>query len=271
MSEADTQGLFSEAYYRSHCGERAYQHDEVWYNFFDIVAERIVADIQPKTVLDAGCAYGILVERLRSRGVEAWGIDISEYAISQVAPAVRDFCRVGSILDPLPATYDLIVSIEVVEHLPEADSMRAIENLCRHSNDILLSSTPYDYKEPTHFNVQPPEYWARQFARHSFYRDLEFDGSFITPWAARFRRLAGPVPEVIQNYERVMWRMKNELSELRGLAVEQHRLLKEHEARWAELETGDTWKMVEKIQGLRLRFIPVGSRRERWLRKIRGK
>jgi len=271
VSEAEPNSLFSEAYYRSHCGERAYQHDEAWINFFDIVAGRIVADIRPKTVLDAGCAYGILVDRLRARGVEAWGIDISEYAISQVAPAVREYCWVGSILDPLPATYDLIVSIEVVEHLPEADSMRAIENLCRYSGDVLLSSTPYDYKEPTHFNVQPPDYWARQFARHSFFRDLEFDGSFITPWAARFRRFAGPVPEIIQDYERVMWRMKDELAELRGSVVEQHRQLKEHEARWAELGQGPTWQMVEKIQGLRTKLIPVGSRRERWLRKIQGK
>ena len=45
---------------------------------------------------------GILVERLRARGVVAWGIDISEYAISRVAPEIKDFCSVGSIIDPKP-------------------------------------------------------------------------------------------------------------------------------------------------------------------------
>ena len=183
MTEPSSQSLFDAAYYRSHCGDIAYQHNEAWINFFDHVAQRIVADIQPKTVLDAGCAYGILVERLRDRGIEAYGVDISDYAIEHVSPAVRPFCRVGSILDPLPQRYDLIVSIEVVEHIPAVDVVHVIENLCGYSDDILISTTPYDYKEPTHFNVQPPDYWARQFARCAFYRDLEFDGSFISPWA----------------------------------------------------------------------------------------
>ena len=45
-------------------------------NFFDWIAERITRDINPKTVLDAGCAMGFLVEGLRARGVEAWGVDV---------------------------------------------------------------------------------------------------------------------------------------------------------------------------------------------------
>lgn len=40
---------------------------------FDSIAERLVKDICPKTVLDAGCAMGFLVETLRQKKVEAWG------------------------------------------------------------------------------------------------------------------------------------------------------------------------------------------------------
>lgn len=271
MGDENSPGLFGAEYYRTQCGDIPYQRNEAWLEFFDIVAERIISDIQPKTVLDAGCAFGILVERLRARGIEAWGIDISEYAIGKVAPEMQKYCRVGSILDPLPQQYDLIVSIEVVEHMPDGDSKRAIENICAYSNDILISTTPYDYKEPTHFNVQPPDYWARQFARQSFFRDLDFDASFISPWAARYRRHVGPVPEIIQAYERTLWRMKNELNELRGSIIEQHQQLQQHETRWAELATGDTWQMVQKIQSLRTKLIPTGSRREGFLKKIRGK
>lgn len=271
MGEENSQSLYDAVYYRSHCSDTTYQRDEDWLIFFDSIAERIIKDIQPKTVLDAGCAFGMLVERLRARGVEAWGIDISDYAIGKVSPEMREYCRLGSILDPLPDQYDLIVSIEVVEHMPESDSKRAIENLCGFSNDILISTTPYNYKEPTHFNVQPPDYWARQFARQSFFRDLDFDGTFISPWAARYRRHVGPIAEIIQAYERSLWRMKNELSELRESVVEQHQQIQQHEARWAELETGDTWQTVKKIQSLRTKLIPPGSKREDLLKKIRGK
>lgn len=36
------------------------------------------------SLLDWGCADGYLVKHLRRRGDEAWGLDISEYAISHV-------------------------------------------------------------------------------------------------------------------------------------------------------------------------------------------
>src|SRR5215210_4328902 len=174
-------------FYFSHYRDQPYERHEVWLNFFGSVAERIVRDIGPGTVLDAGCAMGFLVECLRARGVDASGVDLSEYAIEKVHADVRPFCRVGSVTDALPRRYDLIISIEVLEHLSPAEADRAIENFCRHTDDVLFSSTPFDYKEATHLNVRPPDYWAQRFAQHGFFRDLDFDASFLTPWAVRFR------------------------------------------------------------------------------------
>jgi GT2 family glycosyltransferase/2-polyprenyl-3-methyl-5-hydroxy-6-metoxy-1,4-benzoquinol methylase len=180
--------LFNAQYYATSCGE-PYQHNDIWLTFFGQVAEHIKADIKPGSVLDAGCAMGFLVESLRVRGIEAWGIDISAYAIQNVHEDLSAFCQVGSILDPFPhPRYELIVCIEVLEHLPPEQAEPAIANLCCHSDDILFSSTPDDNKEATHFNVQPAEYWAERFARHGFYPDANFDASFITPWAVRFVR-----------------------------------------------------------------------------------
>ena len=39
--------------------------------FFKKIAQRIVEDLHPKTVLDGGCAMGHLVAALRDLGVEA--------------------------------------------------------------------------------------------------------------------------------------------------------------------------------------------------------
>jgi hypothetical protein len=189
-------------------------------NVFDTFAARIVQDIRPATVLDAGCAMGFLVEALRQRGVECWGVDVSEFAIQSVHPDVRPYCRVGSVVEPFDRRYDLIVCIEVLEHMPARDSERAIENFCYHTGDVLFSSTPLDYKEATHFNVQPPEYWAEQFARQGFFRDVDFDASFITPWAVRFRRRSDPVSRLVRDYERRHWLLWKENTDLRQLAVE---------------------------------------------------
>jgi SAM-dependent methyltransferase len=184
------------------------------------IAQRIVETIHPALVLDAGCALGILVEVLRQRGVDAQGIDLSSYAIAHVHESVRPYCRVGSITDELPTRYDLIVSIEVLEHLPAAAGAAAIANFCRHTDDVLFSSTPQHYRDATRLNVQPAEYWAELFAEHGLYRDVEFDASFISPWAARYRRSRDGFPRIVRQYERGYAQLSLERNELRSFAYE---------------------------------------------------
>ena len=64
-----------DAWYFRHCCGRPYERSPEWLEFFGRIADRIVADIGPRTVMDVGCAMGFLVEALRDRGVEAFGID----------------------------------------------------------------------------------------------------------------------------------------------------------------------------------------------------
>jgi 2-polyprenyl-3-methyl-5-hydroxy-6-metoxy-1,4-benzoquinol methylase len=179
--------IFNEKYYATACGSPVARNKE-WLGLFDGIANNIVTKIRPRTVLDGGCAWGFLVESLRKHGVDAWGVDISEYAIQQVLPAFRPYCWVDSLTEPLPRKYDLIVTIEVLEHLLPEQSDVAVANLCAASNDILFSSTPEDKTEATHFNVRPAAEWIQAFARHGF-KQAEFDAGFITKWAMRFVRL----------------------------------------------------------------------------------
>lgn len=228
-SARDPSALYDAFYYAHDCGSRPYERDEPWLNMFAAIAERIVSDIGPGTVLDAGCAMGFLVEGLRNRGVDAAGIDISEYAIDKVHADIKPHCSLGSVTDELPRRYDLIVCIEVLEHLSPAEADQAIENFCKHTDDILFSSTPFDYKEATHFNVRPPDYWAQRFARHGFFRDLDFDGSFITPWTIRFRKTNDPAWRVVYGYERHLWQLEKEVQARRLLSVEQQAQLAQNE------------------------------------------
>jgi SAM-dependent methyltransferase len=211
--------LFDEYYFAHGCGE-PYERSQPWLDLFRGFSDGIVRSIQPKSVLDAGCAIGLLVEGLRARGVEAWGVDISEYAIQNVPASIREYCWIGSVSEPFPRRYDLIVSIEVLEHMLAQQAEQAVENLCQHTDDILFSSSPVDYKEITHLNVQPPEYWAELFARQGFYRDTDFDAAFITPWATRFRRKSDPLPRLVRDYERKYWQLWKENVDLRQLTFE---------------------------------------------------
>ncbi len=175
-------------FYFAYCCGFPYERNPMWLSFFHSVAENIVRALAPHTVLDAGCGMGFLVEGLRDEGVEGFGIDISRFAIHQVRDDIKAYCRVGSIVDPLPRQYDLIVCIEVLQNLNEAEGTRAIANFCRASNAVLASVNPADRRSATHVNVQPVEYWEKLFAAFGFERDKKFDSSFLTPWTMLFRR-----------------------------------------------------------------------------------
>jgi hypothetical protein len=215
---------------------------------------------------------GFLVEALRDRGIEAEGVDISEYAIGQVRADVRAYCRVGSVLEPFPRRYDLITCLEVVEHLPPEAAEPAVANLCRHADDILFSSSPRDYTEATHFNVRPAEYWAELFALHGFARDVDFDASFITPWAARFRRTTEPWPRLARAYERRFAQLTQENAELRAALGQARRELDQAEGRAASeraaLAASPAWELAQALQAWKGRLAPAGSRRERWLDQL---
>ena len=185
--------LYDAEYYRQHCGPEPYGRTQAWLEFFAHAADLLTRSLQPRRVFDAGCAWGLLVEAFRDRGVEAWGVDISPYAIAQVRSDLQPYCRVGSLTEPIEGSFDLITCIEVLEHMPENEADQAIRNLCHSTDTILFSSTPSDFSEPTHVNVRPILSWLQLFGEQGFIPDVLFDASSITPHAFLFRRSSLPV------------------------------------------------------------------------------
>jgi SAM-dependent methyltransferase len=249
-------------YHRHDCGV-PYQRNEPWMTFFGAVADNIVRNLRPASVLDAGCAMGFLVEALRSRGVEAWGVDVSKYAISQVHDSVREYCSVASLTEPLPRRYDLITCIEVVEHIPAPEAEKVIANLCAATHRLLLSTSPHDYSEPTQVNVQPPGAWSEMLAREGFLRDFAHDASYLTPWAALYTRRDEPFAQTVRRYDDSWWQLQWELSETRSSLAGLHERL-EH------LHTGESESRPEvlgeldshKEEVLRLRDLLIGKEAE---------
>lgn len=180
--------VYGPEYYAGHLGLPYDRREPHWLQFFGKVAEEIIRELRPSRVLDLGCAKGFLVEALRDRGVEAWGADISEYAISEVRFDVRSFCSVRSVTEPIPDRYDLVTCIEVLEHLSEEEGRTAIQNMTAAADAVLFSSTPADTREPTHVNVRPVLHWLKLFRDCSFAPDPGFDAGFVSPQAVLLRR-----------------------------------------------------------------------------------
>src|SRR5690242_4277083 len=183
VSTDPTGTVFDAEYYKQGFGGIPYERNSHWLEFFAGIARQMVRSLRPKDVLDAGCAWGFLVEAFWDLGVTAHGIDISEYAIARVRPDIREYCRVGSLEEPLGRRYDLITCIEVLEHMAPERAGRAIANMCESADRIFFSSTPRDFNEPTHVNVRPVMAWLQQFGKRGFVPDVAYDAGFVAPHA----------------------------------------------------------------------------------------
>ena len=194
LAQVDRASVFDADYYRSGCGPFPYERNERWLNFFGAIAGEVIRSLHPQSVLDLGCAMGMLVESFWDMGTPAWGVDISAHAIEQVRPDMRRYCRVDSVTAPLERKYDLIACIEVLEHVLPEEAQQAITAMASATDTVLFSSTPQDFAEQTHVNVQPIAAWIEQFGAAGFVPDLVFDASFLSPHAILFRRCETTLP-----------------------------------------------------------------------------
>jgi SAM-dependent methyltransferase len=216
---------YTPCYYSSHLGsDEDYSWDSPgWRAFFTMVANKVISLTDAKSVLDVGCARGLLVQALVEAGIDAHGTDISQTAVVSAHPDVRDRLVVATAAEPLEGIWDLITCIEVVEHMSPVEADSAIAHMCAVTERVFFSSGPSDYGEPTHVNVRPPADWAAAFAEHGFFRRTDVDLSFLTPWAVLFERVNLDIRAVVHRYEAYAYPMRVEVLEKRAALLEAHR------------------------------------------------
>jgi SAM-dependent methyltransferase len=172
MAESSTSSLskvYDKSYYDryGHNGE-TYKTNNSVHMTLRKLGESLIRETKPKTHLDIGCAFGVLVTYMRERGVESYGIDFSEYAIKEAYIEARPFVKCISILDyETDKEFDLVTCIEVVEHLEKADEDAAIDKICSLSKQIFFSSED-NHNDVTHLNPNPLGHWVDQFRKRGY-------------------------------------------------------------------------------------------------------
>lgn len=91
-------------------------------------------------VLDYGCGPGYFVKALKMRGIEAEGFDISEWAIQNCDPTVKD-C-VSNTLELPEMGYDVIWSKDVFEHIPEDELRRLVPQMLAATRRMMFIIVP---------------------------------------------------------------------------------------------------------------------------------
>lgn len=98
-----------------------------------------------RRTLDVGCAAGFVVEALRELGIDAEGVDVSQFAVDRAARGARGHLSYGDLTRRLPfpaRRFDLVTALETLEHLPPERVPGALAELHRVTNAYLLATIP---------------------------------------------------------------------------------------------------------------------------------
>jgi hypothetical protein len=197
------------------------------------VAEAIVSQLAPRTVLDAGGGLEALVGELHARGVEATGVPPT---------------ALGA---PLDGHYDLVCCVEVLQDLDPAGAAEAVAHLAAASDRVLFASSP-DPEGEAH--AMPVERWSQLFASQGLLRDFRHDAGYLSPWAVLYRRQELSAAELVLDYDRAWAALRAETVALRTALAEAH-----DRAR-AQGRPGEADELRKEI--LRLRDLVVGQEAE---------
>lgn len=150
------------------------------------VATSVVNDFKPMSVIDVGCGTGALLQALRERGCEVSGLEYAEAALRYCRQRQLDVAKfdLESSVYQEGRTFDVAVSMEVAEHLPERVADRYVDLLARLSPVVVFTAAPPGQGGEDHVNEQPPSYWITKFRRRGFEHDSELSERWRQTWKA---------------------------------------------------------------------------------------
>ncbi|HUK46557.1 MAG TPA: methyltransferase domain-containing protein [Terriglobales bacterium] len=126
--------------------------------------------IKPQSVVDIGCGTGHWLAAARQLGVkEILGVDGRWVRKDQLAISAENFL-IHDLMIPLklPRRFDLAVSLEVAEHLPQPAARNFVQNLCQAADLVLFSAAIPGQGGRRHLNEQWPAYWANLFGEFGY-------------------------------------------------------------------------------------------------------
>ena len=119
----------------------------------------------PKTVLDLGAGDGWWCKAFHDMGSAVWAVELYEEAREFIPQQVQFIQHDLTELGNFWRAYDLVICLEVAEHIPRPAAGMLIQNIARHAgDDILFSSAPPGQDGTGHINLQPQKYWRDQFS-----------------------------------------------------------------------------------------------------------
>lgn len=164
-------------------GYGGYRYDGRWRP----VAKEIIAHFGLKSgdrVLDVGAAKGFLVKDLLMEEIDAYGLDISEYALMNCHPDVIGRLHLGSAERlPFPDdSFKCVISIDTIHNLPRERAKMALQEIQRLSGGRAFVRVD-SYRTPEQKNIF--ENWVLTAHFHDYpdgwielFKEAEYTGDW---------------------------------------------------------------------------------------------
>jgi SAM-dependent methyltransferase len=153
-------------------------YDDEFYEHLSVISRRsaevvapLVLDLVPaRSVCDIGCGAGSWLTVFKELGVaDILGLD-GTHVRPEILQIAKDEFRATNLFQAfeIGRTFDLALSLEVGEHLPESSAAEFVHILTRAAPVVLFSAAIPFQGGTGHINEQWPTYWATHFASNGY-------------------------------------------------------------------------------------------------------
>lgn len=133
------------------------------------VVPLFLAYYRPKSVLDIGCGLGTWLKIFEEHNCDVFGIDSGEVQVRDLLIDSAKFREIDlNEKFNLGKKYDLVVSLEVAEHILPENAKGFIESICFHGDIVLFSAAIPGQEGTLHYNEQYIDLWIELFSQNGF-------------------------------------------------------------------------------------------------------
>jgi SAM-dependent methyltransferase len=170
-------------------------YDNEYFGFVDkttkpvarLLADDIVAACHPRRVIDVGCGTGALLEAIRERGVDVFGLERATAGIEACQNRGINVLPFDIVADDPPKLddVDVVISMAVGQQLPTSAAQRYVNLLTSFRCPVVFASDSPGGGDRNPLNEQPHEFWIGLFNERRFSIDEKMSELWRERWRAQ--------------------------------------------------------------------------------------